>query len=108
MGKPVRSRFGKVVSKIQIGDLVNFVPESRLPFAQISSIYQKIGRESIKLISKVALKKWNKNFRETFRLEKQDYLFRCSITGNFPPENVNGKHPHRSERMIERGVCCAL
>ena len=86
MGKPVRSRVGKVVSKIQIGDLVNFVPESRLPFAQISSIYQKNGRESIKLISKVALKKWNKNFRETFRLEKQDYLFRCSITGNFPPE----------------------
>ena len=59
MGKPVRSRFGKVVSKIQIGDLVNFVPESRLPFAQISSIYQKNGRESIKLISKVALKKFS-------------------------------------------------
>ena len=70
MGKPVRSRFGKMGSKIQIGDLVNFVRKSRSHFAQISSTYQKNGPESLKLISKVAFKKWNENFRETFRPEK--------------------------------------
>ena len=126
MGKPVRSRFGKMGSKIQIGDLVNFVPKSRSHFAQISSIYRKNGPESLKLISKVAFKKWNENFRETFRPEKQDYLFRCSVTpGNFPPERpkkwvfdllsnqifrklfVNGRQP-RLEKMMKRGVCCEL
>ena len=105
MGKPVRSRFGKVVSKIQIGDLVNFVPESRLPFAQISSIYQKNGRESIKLISKVALKKWNKNFRETFRLEKQDYLFRCSITGNFRRNDPKSRVPFTFQSDFPETFC---
>ena len=41
----------------------------------------KNSREGLKLVSKMALKKWNTNFR----LEKQDYLFRCSFApGKFP------------------------
>jgi len=38
-GQPVGPRFGQMVCKNS--GLVNFVPESRLPFVQISSIYQK-------------------------------------------------------------------
>ena len=42
----------------QNSGLENFVPESRLPFLQISSIYPKTTA-----VSKTALKKWNTNFR---------------------------------------------
>ena len=39
-------------------------------------------RESLKLVSKMALKKWNTNFRleSVFHPDKQDYLFRCSVS----------------------------
>ena len=47
--------FGKLYSN---SGLENFVPESRLPFLQISSIYPKTTA-----VSKMALKKWNTNFR---------------------------------------------
>ena len=47
-----------------------------LAFAQVSSIHQKNGLKVLKLVlhvSKMALKKWNMNFRfGTFRPEKQD------------------------------------
>ena len=52
--------------------LVNFVLESL-----------KNGRESLKLVSKMALKKLNTNLGP-FHPENQKYLFRCSVApGNF-------------------------
>ena len=125
MGKPVRSRFGKMGSKIQIGDLVNFVRKSRSHFAQISSIYQKNGPESLKLISKVAFKKWNENFRETFVrknrttfsgvpllpeiFRRNDPKSRVHLLSNqiFRKLFVNDRQP-RSQKMMKRGVCCDL
>ena len=67
--------------------LENFLLESCLPLVQISSIFRKNGRENLKLVSKMALKKWNTNSvqRGTFLPDKQDYLFKCSVVlGNFP------------------------
>jgi len=67
--------------------VVNVIPESRLPFVRISSIYRK-----------TAAKAWNwyqtwfwRNGTQIsvwiFNPEKQDYLFRCSVApGNFPLE----------------------
>lgn len=52
--------------------LVNFVLESL-----------KNGHESLKLVSKMALKRLNTNFGP-YHPENQEYLFRCSIApGNF-------------------------
>ena len=49
----------------------------------------KNDREGLILLPKMALKKWNTNFRLEYsvRKKKQDYLFRCSLTpGHFPLE----------------------
>ena len=51
----------------QYSVLLNFVPESL-----------KNGHESLKLVSKMALKKLNTNFGP-FHPENQEYLFRCSV-----------------------------
>ena len=67
----------------------NNIPESRLPFVQISSIYQK-----------TAAKAWYKDgFEEMehefpfgiIRPENHDYLFRCSL--NFQPERHKSRDP---------------
>ena len=76
-GKPIGPR----ANGTQNSELVNFVPESRLPIVQISSIYRKNGREGLKLVSKMALKKWNTNFRSDIPPEKTGLpfqMFRCS------------------------------
>ena len=46
----------------------------------------KNGCKGLKLVSKMARRNWSTNFHfETFHLEKQDYLLRCSsVPGNFP------------------------
>ena len=57
------------VNRAQNSGLVNFVPKLPLPFVQISSIYRKkkkketTDREGLKLVSNMALKKRNTNFR---------------------------------------------
>ena len=50
--------------------LVHFAPESCVPFAQISSIFQINGRESLKLVPEMAVKKWNTNFRLEHAVQK--------------------------------------
>ena len=50
------SQFGQTVSKIH-DKLVNFILESHLPFVRISSILAKKGHESLKLLSKITMKK---------------------------------------------------
>ena len=42
--------------------LVNFILELHSPFVQITSIIPKNDSEGLKLVSKLALKKWNINF----------------------------------------------
>ena len=54
----------------QNSGLENFVPESRLPFVQISSIYRKTT-----VISNMALKKWNTNFRLEHSVRKNRTTF---------------------------------
>ena len=49
------SQFGQTVSKIH-DNLVNFILKSHLPFVQITSILAKKGHESLKLLSKMAMK----------------------------------------------------
>ena len=45
------------------------------------------GREGLKLVSNMALKKWNTISVGIFNPENQDYLFRCTVAlGNFPLE----------------------
>ena len=56
--------------------------------------FLKNGRENLKLVSKMALKKWNTNSvqRGTFVPDKQDYLFKCSVA----PANFPMKRPKKS------------
>ena len=68
----------------QISGLVNFVPESRFPFAQISSIYWKTDATAWNWYQRWL---WRNVTRivGTFTSKKQDYLFRCSFApGIFP------------------------
>ena len=73
MGKWVGSRCGQMVSNSSV---VNFVPESRLPFVQISFIYRKTAAEA-----------WNwcqrwlglKYFIQKKQTNIQDNLFRCPL-----------------------------
>ena len=61
--------------------LVNFVPESRLPFVQISSILGQNDREGLNPVSKMALKKWITDFRLDIPSGKTGQpfqMFRCS------------------------------
>ena len=56
--------------------LEKFGPESRLPFVQISSIYRKRPRRpETSLNLKVALKKWNTNFRLEYSVRKNRPTF---------------------------------
>ena len=50
--------------------LVHFAPKSCVPCAQISSIFQINGRESLKLVPEMAVKKWNTNFRLEHAVQK--------------------------------------
>ena len=68
-----------MVSKIQGWQIssrnrVNHLYKS-VPFTE------KTNREGLKLVSKIALKKWDPHFRYfgIFRPEKQDYPFGCSL-----------------------------
>ena len=83
---PIGSRFVNANVKQNLG-LVNFVPESRVSFAQISFIYRKTAAKAYaKLVWKLALKKWNMNFRlEGSDRENMTTFFRHSFApGNFP------------------------
>ena len=87
-------RFTFLANSEQNSRLENFLLESCLPLVQISSIFRKNGRENLKLVSKMALKKWNTNSvqRGTFRPDKQDYLFKRSVA----PANFPMKRPKKS------------
>ena len=73
----------------QTSGLVNFVPESRLPYVQIKSV-PFTGKEPRRPDAGI-----KDSFEEmeiefsfgTFCPEKQDFLFKCSVaTGNVPPD----------------------
>ena len=64
------SRFTVKADGKQNSRLVNFVPEQRLPFAKSVSFTEN-GWEGVKLVSKIALKKWNTNFRLEHSVRKK-------------------------------------
>ena len=84
VGKPVRSLFGQ---------MVNFIPESRLLFIESVPFTEILSRQSLKLFLKMGLNKWNKNFRldHSVRVSRISFPVGSSVaTGNFTleqPEN---------------------
>ena len=77
------------VNGSQSSGLVNFVPESPLPFVQISSIYRKTAGTGIK----DGFEGMEHEFPfGIFHPEKQDYPFRCSVAPKNFPGNPVGKH----------------
>ena len=84
VGKPVRSLFGQ---------MVNFIPESRLLFIESVPFTEILSCQSLKLFLKMGLNKWNKNFRldHSVRVSRISFLVGSSVaTGNFTlerPEN---------------------
>ena len=89
--------------------LVNFVPESRLPFVQISSIYQKT---TAKALTRYQIWLWRNGSRISvwiFRSEKQDNLFRCSVApGNFPLERPKSHVPFTFQPDFPESFCKQL
>ena len=77
-GKPGGRFTFWLVNGKQISGLVNFVPESRFPFAQISSIYWKTAATAWNWYQRWL---WRNVTRivGTFKSKRQDYLFRCSF-----------------------------
>ena len=74
--------------------LVTFLPGSRLPFAVVSYIYRKTGRERLKLLSKMASKKWNTNFRLGHYDRENGFFFQTSVgRANFPPKRPDRNDP---------------
>ena len=69
MGKPIGSRFRQM----------GIVPESRLPFAQISSIYPKNGREGLKLVSKMAWREWSREKFAILSLKPRSHVWAWGI-----------------------------
>ena len=72
------------------GKPVNLVPESHFPFVQISSIYPTTAAKARNWYQRWL---WWKGTRilvwKTFHLEKQDFLFICSVAlRNFPLERT--------------------
>ena len=81
---PFTIRFMVWVNGSQSSGLVNFVPESPLPFVQISSIYRKTAGTGIK----DGFEGMEHEFPfGIFHPEKQDYPFRCSVA----PKKFSGK-----------------
>ena len=58
--------------------LVNFVAESRLPFLQISSLYQKMTAKAWYWYQDATSQMEHKFLCGTFYPKKQNYFFRCS------------------------------
>ena len=76
MGKWVGSRCGQMVSNSSV---VNFVPESRLPFVQISFIYRKTAAEAWNWCQRwLGLKYFIRKKKKTNKQDNLFLMFRCS------------------------------
>ena len=69
-------------------ELVNFILESRSPFVQITSIYQKMTAKAWNWYQRTGFEEMEHKFCfGIFRSAKRENLFRCSVApGNFPLE----------------------
>ena len=67
------------VNSEQNSGLVNFIPESRLTFVQFDSLSEKRPRRLETGVKDSFEKKKKEVPFGTFRPEKQNYLFRCSV-----------------------------
>ena len=63
------------VNDKQNSGVVNFFIEWHLPFCSKQFHLQEDGREGLKLVSKLALKKWNTNFRLRHSVQKKRATF---------------------------------
>ena len=82
-GKPIGPR----ANGTQNSELVNFVPQSRLPIVQISSIYRKTAAKAWNWYQRWLWRNGTRISVRIFHPKRQDYLFRCSAApGNFPLE----------------------
>jgi len=79
MRKPLVHSLGKWDGKQNLR-LVNFVLESHLPFVQISSFYQKMTAKAWNWYQDPISQMEHKFLFGTFHPEKQNYLFRYSVT----------------------------
>ena len=69
--------------------MVNLIPESRLLFIESVPFTEILSRQSLKLLLKMGLNKWNKNFRldHSVRVSRISFPVRSSVaTGNFTLE----------------------
>ena len=83
--------------------LVTFLPGSRLPFAVVSYIYRKMGRERLKLLSKMASKKWNTNFRlGHYDRENGFFFFRLPLVAQIFHRNDPTETTHLLSNLIFR------
>ena len=99
---PFTIRFMVWVNGSQSSGLVNFVPQSPLPFVQISSIYRKTAGTGIK----DGFEGMEHEFPfGIFHPEKQDYPFRCSVAPKNFPGNPVGKHGAPLFVSSQRKIC---
>lgn len=63
------------VNDKQNSGVVNFFLEQHLPFCSNQFHLREDGREGLKLVSKLALKKWNTNFRLGHSVQKKRATF---------------------------------
>ena len=112
-------RFMVWVNGSQSSGLVNFVPSIAFTIGTISTNQFHLpenGREGLKLVSRMALKKWNTNFRLEYSIRKNRTTFsdvpflpeifrREDTKSRFPftfqpdfPENYSVKQPMRTEQ----------
>ena len=94
----------------QNSGLVNFVPKSRSPFAQISFILPRYGPENLKLVRKTVFKKWNTNlhleYSCTDQVNRSAYYLYGNVGENFP-SNSTGLVFFSSPKT-GMGLCCAI
>ena len=85
-----------MVSAIQ-----DIIPESRLLFVQVSSIYQKMAAKAWYKDSFAEMK--HEFPFETIRPENQNFLFRCS--GNFHWNDTKGRVPLTLYHVFTETFC---
>ena len=98
MSEPVGSRFGQMASNIQ-----NWQVSCRNRVYHLELHLPKYGREGLKLVSKMAFKKWNTNFGWNIPIGKTGLLFqtfRCSR--KFSTETIRNVVFHQLSNRIFR------
>ena len=85
---------------------LGFVPELRLPlFCTNQFQLPKNGREGLKLVSKMALKKWNTNFRLSVRKNRTTFSDVPLLTDIFRWDNPKSRVPFTFKMDFSETFC---